>query len=53
MLIFRSLNQVARLAPVGHVLDLVERFAIEKGRELVRKTIELWLHTEGTEVELS
>lgn len=48
---FRSLNQVARLAPDGHVLDVVERFAIEKGRELVRKTIELSLHAEGTEVE--
>lgn len=36
---FRSLNQVARLAPDGHVLDVVERFAIVKGRELVRKTL--------------
>ena len=48
---FRSLNQVARLAPDGHVLDVVERFAIEKGRELVRRTIELSLHAEGAEVE--
>lgn len=50
---YRSLNQVARLAPDGHVLDVVERFAMEKGRELVRKTIELSLHTEGSEVEQS
>lgn len=47
----RSLNQVARLAPDGHGLDVVERLAIEKGRELVRRTIELSLHLEGTEVE--
>ncbi len=47
----RSLNRVARLAPDGHVLDVVERFAMEKGRELVRKTIELSLQVEGVEVE--
>ena len=47
----RTLNRVARLAPDGHVLDVVERLAMEQGRELVRKTIELSLHTEGAEVE--
>ena len=47
----RSLNRVARLAPDGHVLDVVERLAMEQGRELVRRTIELSLHVEGTEVE--
>jgi hypothetical protein len=47
----RSLNQVARLAPDGHVLDVVERLALEQGRELVRRTIELSLHAEGAEVE--
>ena len=47
----RSLNRVARLAPDGHVLDVVERLAMEQGRELVRRTIELSLHAEGTEVE--
>lgn len=30
---FRSLNQVARLAPDGHVLDVVERFATGVGAE--------------------
>ena len=48
---FRTLNRVARLAPDGHVLDVVERLALEQGRELVRRTIELSLHEEGTEVE--
>ena len=47
----RSLNRVARLAPDGHVLDVVERLAMEQGRELVRRTIEFSLHAEGTEVE--
>jgi hypothetical protein len=47
----RTLNRVARLAPDGHVLDVVERLALEQGRELVRKTIELSLHAEGVEVE--
>lgn len=47
----RTLNRVARLAPDGHVLDVVERLALEQGRELVRKTIELSLHAEGAEVE--
>ena len=47
----RSLNQVARLPPDGHVLDVVERLAVEQGRELVRRTIKLSLQAEGTEVE--
>ena len=47
----RSLNRVARLAPDGHVLDVVERLAMEQGRELVRRTSELSSHAEGTEVE--
>ena len=47
----RSFNRVARLAPDGHVLDVVERLALEPGRELVRRTIEASLHAEGTEVE--
>lgn len=47
----RSLNRVARLAPDGHVLDVVERLALEQGRELVRRTIELSLQEEGTGVE--
>lgn len=47
----RTLNRVARLAPDGHVLDVVERLALEQGRELVRRTIELSLHAERTEVE--
>jgi hypothetical protein len=42
---------VARLAPDGHVLDVVERLALEQGRELVRRTIELSLQEEGTGVE--
>jgi len=47
----RTLNRVARLAPDGHVLDVVERLALEQGRELVRRTIELSLQEEGTGVE--
>ena len=47
----RSLNRVARLAPDGHVLDVVERLAMEQGRELVRRTIEFSLHAEGAAVE--
>ena len=47
----RTLNRVARLAPDGHVLDVVERLAMEQGRDLVRRTIEVSLQSEGTEVE--
>lgn len=47
----RTLNRVARLAPDGHVLDVVERLAMEQGRELVRRTIEVSLQSEGAEVE--
>ena len=49
----RTLNRVARLAPDGHVLDVVERLALEQGRDLVRRTIELSLQEEGTGVDLS
>ena len=47
----RTLNRVARLAPDGHVLDVVERLAMEQGRDLVRRTIEVSLQSEGAEVE--
>ncbi len=47
----RSLNRVCRLAPNGHVLEVAERFAMEKGWKLMRLTIERTLRSEGQEVE--
>jgi hypothetical protein len=41
----RVLNRVCRTAPDGHVLDVAERLALEQGRELTRRTIELSLQS--------
>jgi hypothetical protein len=47
----RSLNKACRAAADGKVLAVAESLAMEQGRELIRKTIEVSLEQEGREVE--
>ena len=47
----RVLNRACRAAPDGRVLDVAERLALEQGRELTRRTLEVSLQSEGNEVE--
>jgi predicted RNA polymerase sigma factor len=37
---YRDMRAVARNAPDGHVLRLIDDFATRKGRELIRKSLE-------------
>jgi hypothetical protein len=48
---FRELNRTCKLAPDGEVLNLAEQVAVEKGRELTRKTLEAVLNDQAQEVE--
>lgn len=47
----RSLNMTCRMAADGQVLRLAEAQAMEQGRELTRKMLEVSLEQEGREVE--
>ena len=48
---YRETRNVARDAPDGEVLDRAEVFAMARGRELTRKTLESVLNEEAREVE--
>lgn len=47
----RSLNMTCRMAADGQVLRLAEAQAMEQGRDLTRKMLEVSLEQEGREVE--
>ena len=48
---YRELNRTCKLAPDGEVLNLAEQVAVERGRELTRKTLEAVLQDQADEVE--
>lgn len=48
---YRELNRTCQLAPDGEVLNLAEQVAVERGRELTRKTLEVVLQDQAHEVE--
>ena len=48
---YRELNQTCKLAPDGEVLNLAEQLAVQRGRELTRKTLEAVLNAQAEEVE--
>ena len=48
---YRELNRTCQLAPDGEVLNLAEQLAVERGRELTRKTLEAVLQDQAHEVE--
>lgn len=48
---FRELSRTCKLAPDGEVLNLAEQVAVERGRELTRKTLEAVLNAQAEEVE--
>ncbi len=50
---FRELNKVCDAAADGTVRDTCETLAIQQGRELVRRTIEVTLSQQAREVETS
>lgn len=47
----RELRDVCKTAPDGHVLAEAEQIAVERGRELTRKTLENVLNEQAQEVE--
>lgn len=47
----RELNQACRAAADGTVLAVAESLAMHRGRELIRRTLEVSLQQEGREVE--
>ncbi len=47
----RELMRTCKLAPNGEVLHLAEMVAVEKGRELTRKSLEAVLNAQAGEVE--
>ena len=47
----RALNKACRGAADGQVLAVAERLAVEQGRELTRRILEVSLAEEGAEVE--
>jgi hypothetical protein len=47
----RELRSVCQTAPDGHVLAQAEKIAVERGRELTRKTLENVLNEQAKEVE--
>jgi hypothetical protein len=48
---FRELNRAGHAAADGTVLNVCERLAIEQGRELTRKMLEVTLHEQAESVE--
>lgn len=48
---YRELNCTCQLAPDGEVLNLAEQMAVQRGRELTRKTLEAVLQDQAHEVE--
>jgi hypothetical protein len=48
---YRELNRTCQLAPDGEVLNLAEQLAVQRGRELTRKTLETVLNAQAEEVE--
>jgi len=48
---YRELNRTCQLAPDGEVLNVAEQVALERGRELTRKTLEAVLQEQAHEVE--
>ena len=48
---FRELNQTCDEAPDGTVLDVCEQMALQQGRELIRKTVELAANHQAEELE--
>ena len=51
MLNIRELNKVCDAAADGTVLDTCETLAMQQGRELIRRTIELTLNEQAPAVE--
>ena len=47
----RSLGKACREAPHGKVLRVAEVLAVDQGRELTRRTLEVSLQSEAAEVE--
>ncbi len=47
----RSLNKACDAAPDGKVLAIAERLAMDQGREQIRRTLEISLTAQATEVE--
>jgi len=47
----RTLNKACREAPQGKVLPVAEVLAVDQGRELTRRTLEVSLQSEAAEVE--
>jgi hypothetical protein len=47
----RALNKVCDAAPHGRVLAVAEDFAMNQGRELIRRTLEASLKRQAGEVE--
>ena len=48
---YREMREAARNAPDGQVLDRAESFAVARGRELTRKSLETILAEEAHAVE--
>lgn len=48
---FRELNKACREAADGTVLEVCEKLALQKGRELIRNTIQTSLDLQAREVE--
>lgn len=48
---YRELNQACDAAADGTVVDVCEKMALQQGRELTRRTIEIALHQQAHEVE--
>lgn len=48
---YRELRERARQAPDGQVLDVAERLAVKRGRELTRSAVEAVTQTEIAELE--
>jgi len=48
---YRELNRTCKLARDGEVLNLAEQVAVERGRELTRKTLEAVLQDQAYDVE--
>lgn len=48
---FRELNKACDAAADGTVLNVCEKLAMQQGRELIRRTMEVTLNQQAAEVE--
>ena len=48
---YREMQRTANAAPDGHVLAQVEQLAVTRGREFMRKSLEVVLNEQAEEVE--